>query len=392
MLRNLPCAGLLAGLLLAAPVWSQSPMMYVYHGLSEYGGSMFGYGETGLWAPSEWCQAFAGFCWDQYVSYVQLDLRLDSSSVAGSWSEQYNAAASTSVWSTVEVGRWQMTAHHREDVWYREDYWEWPMYAVLSQEATLEHTVYPLISISGGQIVYDGDWSYFYVTVERGTPTSYAWSFDYPFGAGNDPSVTFSNPDDEMTETDGHWFAYPDGECSASGSALYDINATVGFQTGPLSETTMLDVVVPWYPAGIVLPPTLQLVAVYYQSGGLWRVHPSTYAVRGNPSVWVYVPSYSQFYGKANAHEQVHYDQYVPGGNFHLSEDLWNPADARNAIINLTHTTKSGLDALVQATLDAYDLGQLTIDDSRKTQAEAEAYGVSDNITPRYIYQGGCAQ
>jgi len=107
--------------------------------------------------------------------------------------------------------------------------------------------------------------------------------------------------------------------------------------------------------------------------------------------VSVYVPSYSQFYGKANAHEQVHDDQYMPGGSYHLSEDLWNPTAARNAIINLTHTTEQGLEALVDATFNAYDQGQLAIDASRRAQAEAEAYGVSDNIAPRYIYQGSCA-
>lgn len=50
-LRSLLCACLLAGLLLAAPVWSQSPMMYVYQSLSENGGYVFGYGETSVWAP-----------------------------------------------------------------------------------------------------------------------------------------------------------------------------------------------------------------------------------------------------------------------------------------------------------------------------------------------------
>ncbi len=367
-------------------------MMYQYQSLSENGGYVFGYGETALWAPADWCQAWWGFCWDQYTTYVQLDLSLDSSSIGGNWAAQYNMFAATSVWSTVEAGQWQLNAYHQLEVTYRSNYWEWPQYALLSQSATLNHTVYPQMSISSGQIAYDGDWSNFYVTVQRGTPTSYAWSFDNPPGAGNGPNVNFSAPGSQATNTDAHWFAYPDGECSASGSAIYDINATVGFSTGPLSGTTMLDVVVPWYPAGIVLPPTLQLVPILYQSGGLWRVHPSTFAVRGDASVSVQVPSYSQFYGKANSHEQVHYDQYMPGGSYHLSEDLWNPTAARDAIINLTHATEQGLEALVDATFRAYDQGQLVIDASREAQAEAEAYGVSDNIAPRYIYQGSCAQ
>ncbi len=383
-LRKLLCAGLLGCTLVAAPVWSQSPMMYQYQSLSENGGYVFGYGETGLMQPADWCQAWPGFCWDQYTSYVQLDLSVDSSSIGGNWAAQYNLFAATSVWCTVEAGQWQLNAYHQLEVTYRSNYWEWPQYALLSQSATLNHTVYPQISVSSGQIVYDGDWSNFYVTVERGTPTSYAWSFDNPPGAGNEPDVNFSAPDSQATNTDAHWFAYPDGECSASGSAIYDINATVGFPTGPLSDTSMLDVVVPWSPGGVYHAPTLSLYLYRYQSGGLWHVHPSTFLTRGNPYAFVNVPPYSQFYGKANAHEQVHLDQY---GTNRLKGDLYNPSEARDAIINLTHVTEQGLIALANSTVAAYVQDQVAIDLSRTPQAEAEAYGVSDSISPRYVYQ-----
>jgi hypothetical protein len=383
-LWKLLCTGMLAGLLLAAPVWSQSPLMYTYNSLNENGGYVFGYGETDLLAPADWCQAWAGFCYDEYASYVTLDLSLGSSSMGGNWAYENNAPAWTSVWSEVEVGEWQLDAHHDLEVWYREDYWEWPMYAWLTEWTTLYYTVYPQISISSGQIVYDGDGANFYVTVERGTPTSYAWSFDYPAGAGNGPSVSFSDPYAETTSTDAHWFAYPDGECSASGSAIYDITATVGFQSGSLNETTMLDVVVPWQPGGEYYAPTLTLYLYRYQSGGLWRVHSSTFLTRSNPFVSVSVPAYSQFYSKADEHEQVHVDKYGPG---RLKGDLYSPTGARNAIINLTHSTEQGLIDLVHATVDSYRQDQTNIDTSRTAQAEAEAYGVSDDIAPRYIYQ-----
>jgi hypothetical protein len=152
----------------------------------------------------------------------------------------------------------------------------------------------------------------------------------------------------------------------------------------------MLDVVVPWYPAGVTLQPTLVLYPTYYQSGGLWRVHPSTYFARTYPTKIVYIPSSSQFYGKAEAHEQVHWDQYAPGGSYHLNEDLWNPTAARDAIINLTAPTEQALDSLVEQARLSYDQSQFAIDQSRENQAETEAYGVSDNISPRYIYQASC--
>ncbi len=213
----------------------------------------------------------------------------------------------------------------------------WDFLSDLSED---ELTVDPEISISSGQIAEDGDGAYFDVTVGLGSPTGYEWSFDYPSGARNNPDVDFSDPYDDSTNTDAHWFAYPDGACTASSSAVYDITATVGFQSGPVSDITMLDVVVPWYPGGETWQPTVIPYVSLYQSGGLWRVNPSSFFARTNPAALVYIPSSSQFHDKAEEHEQVHYDQYAAGGSYHLLEDLWNPTAARNAIINLTHTTE----------------------------------------------------
>jgi len=313
----------------------------------------------------------------------------------GAASTQENGPAEAWCYGTVDAGYWQLL-HTRElevawiDYWSPEYYWWQEDWFYVSGYHSL--TLNPEISISGGQIAYDGDGAYFDVIVGLGTPASYSWSFDYPSGAGNGPNVQFSPQHNDYTYTNAHWFAYPNGECTASGSAIYDITATVGFQSGPVSDTTMLDVVVPWVPAGITWPPTLIAYLYYYPSGGLWRVHSSTFLARTNPAVWVYVPSSSQFYEKAAAHEQVHYDQYSPGGSYHLNEDLWNPTAAREAIINLTNATQQGLDTLVDATLRSYDWSQLVINQARAAQAEAQAYGVSDNIAPRYIYQGGCGQ
>ncbi len=152
----------------------------------------------------------------------------------------------------------------------------------------------------------------------------------------------------------------------------------------------MLDVVVPWYPGGETWQPTVIPYVSLYQSGGLWRVDPSSFFARTNPAALVYIPSSSQFHDKAEEHEQVHYDQYAAGGSYHLLEDLWNPTAARNAIINLTHTTEQGLWDLVDAAVYSYLQDQADIDQARRDDAEEEAYDVSDEIAPRYIYQDGC--
>jgi hypothetical protein len=390
MLRNLLCAGLLGRTLVAATAWSQSPMMYQYQSLSENGGYVFGYGETALWAPADWCQAWWGFCWDQYTSYVQLDLSLDSSSIGGNWAAQYNMFAATSVWCTVEAGQWQLNAYHQLEVTYRSNYWEWPQYALLSQSATLNHTVYPQISISGAQRIYDGDYGNFGVTVQRGNPLWYSWSYAAPPGAGNNPSVTFSNPEDELTETDGHWFASPDSAC-APRYANYDVTGTTGFQTGPLSDTAGLTVSVPWIVGGETYPPTLIPHVSYAFVDGLWRVLPQTYFVRTNPFVYMYVPATSQFRSKVLLHEFHHQDQYQAGGISHLNEDLWNPTEARAAVINLTHATEAGLNNLIAGILNTYLATQEYVDQQvRWEEAEAEAYAISDPIAPAYLYQSGC--
>ncbi len=389
-LRRLLCAGILAGLLLAAPLWSQSPLMYVYHDLYQNSGYVFGYGETGLWQPAYWCQGWWDFCYDEYVSYVTLDLSVDSSSKGSNWGSQHNGPASTSVWSEVAVGEWRMDAHHDLELWYRENYWEWPMYAWLTNWTTLYQTVNPAISISSAQTIYDGDYGYFDVTVQLGDPSWYEWSFDAPSGSGNDPWVEFSTPYYHFTETDGHWFASPNSAC-APRYATYNVTATVGFQTGSLSDTAGLTVTVPWNPGGETYPPTLIPHVYYAFVDDRWRVLPKTTFQRTNPFVYLYVPSTSQFRNKVLAHEFHHQDQYQPGGISHLNEDLWNPEEAYDAVINLTHDTEDGLNNLIAGSLWTYLATQAYIDEQvRREEAEAEAYAISDPIAPAYLYQSGC--
>ena len=388
-LRLVLCAGVLAGPLasLATAQW-QDAQMYKYSGLTRDGSDVYGYSQTGLSYPWFACQyGYYDDCWEEYTSDAQANLYRDSVWQHGDASTQDNGPAEAWCYATAAVGYWQLIHTHEVDVsWI--DYWSpeyyWWQQDRLESSGSRSLTLNPEISISGGQIAYDGDGAYFDVAVGLGTPTSYSWSFGYPSGAGNSPNVQFSPQNNDYTYTDAHWFAYPNGECTASGSAIYDITSTVGFQSGPLSDTTMLDVVVPWQPGGEYYAPTLTLYLYRYQSGGLWRVDSSTFLTRSSPFAIVNVPSYSQFHSKTAAHEQVHVDQY---GSGRMRGDLYSPTDARNAIMNLTHSTEQGLIALAVATVASYVQSQESTDASRTAQAEAEAYGISDNIAPWYVYQ-----
>jgi hypothetical protein len=78
----------------------------------------------------------------------------------------------------------------------------------------------------------------------------------------------------------------------------------------------------------------------------------------------------------------------MPGGSFHTLEGVNNPTDARDAIINLTDTTQQGLQQKVNLALTAYYLNQaVALELYLRPMAEKEAYDVSDNIAPRYLYQ-----
>jgi hypothetical protein len=249
-------------------------------------------------------------------------------------------------------------------------------------------TVDPEISISGGQEAYDSEeWAADYtVTSEVGTPTSYEWSFDYTPGAGNNPLVNFSAPSEALTMTDAHWYAYPNGACTAQGVSTYWIIATVGFQYGATSDWTYLWVDGWWDPAGVTLPPWIESnVAYTCQGGTCWVVDQQTQLVRHPPGSDITVPTTSQFYEKARVHEEVHYNQYGPGG---INADLYNPAELRQQLLALKAGTEQQLLVLIEGTVNTYHATQAYIDEQmRWRETEAEAHAFSDTITPEYVYQ-----
>ena len=287
----------------------------------------------------------------------------------------------------MDIGAWSLQAQHAlSDVWYQDEYCGsyWIGYWPYERYPWPSVTVNPEISISSAQYIEDGGTAYFAVWAELGNPLWYWWSYQAAPGGGNNPHVIFWDPDLQWVWTDAHWYAYPNGECTASRSSQYTITATVGFDSGTLERSTWSNVIVPWSPGGETYAPQL-LGPVHYASvNGLWRVLPQTAFTRSNPFVLVNVSPYSQFHQKVWWHELVQVEQYEPGG---IKAQLYNPTDLRNAVINLTHATEAGLLALIQSAFDAYYSVQHYLEELLHYQAEGEAYSISDIIPPHYLYQ-----
>jgi len=246
----------------------------------------------------------------------------------------------------------------------------------------------PAISISGEQAIDDGEQGSFGVSVLRGVPISYAWSFWAPYYAGNSPEVTFTPGAGPSVTTDGHWFASPNLECSAQPISFYDITATVGFGSGPLTATTSLSINALWYPGGYTPTPSIDATGGY-----AWVFQGGRYVVSGignyrrvaptDSDVVINVPSNSQFHNKTFKHEHVHVTQFQPGGIF---ADLMGLGGLWTLMNGLSDTTLSGLTAQVNAAMASYTASQLVVFNQGIPEAERQAYAVSDTIPPQYIY------
>jgi hypothetical protein len=256
-------------------------------------------------------------------------------------------------------------------------------------------------AISPAQLINDGGTSSFSVTISANSSavSSYQWSFS-PIGQGNgnSPNVTFSNPTGAQTNTDGHWFAQPNGPCTASSVAGYQINAEVKFADGgDITHDAALTISVPWTQAGTTDGRKSDITGtpmVGQRADGKWVVKGIGSLGRKVPTsvadpffVTIFIPQSSQFYSKTVQHEQVHVDQFSAG---HLYGDLWNPQVFFGRISSFVATTQANLMTMINTDRLNYDTMEINIYGQRLPQAETEAYSVSDPIPPQYIYQAAC--
>lgn len=257
------------------------------------------------------------------------------------------------------------------------------------------------IKISDPQSIKDGEAASFRVTVlgaDQNKPPTYQWSFKAPGDAGNNPNVNFTDPAGSSTNTDGHWFAEPNQACPPNAGptgpywdAQYKIQNTVTIPNRKAKTVkTTSTVNAYWNPAGQVNPNDNDITGLPTMASdnkSLWHVTGKGNLARKVPTqATIFVIPQSQFYNKTAQHEQVHVTQWIAGPG-HLFGDLWNPDNFYNQIQNLTATSQAGLTIQINEAKVSFFNAQAAIYQQRVSQAEKEAFAVSDQIAPQYAYQ-----
>lgn len=260
--------------------------------------------------------------------------------------------------------------------------------AAVFRSASATVRVVPRVNISAPQTIIDGSTASFSTESPDATPSSINWSFTAASGAGNNPDVQFSPNGSTTTTTNGHWFAFPNNECTAPCDSTYTISCTVQFSLGfnvTVTVSTTLTVNGCWNPAGTVAPPTISGSPTigFDTSRNLWIVVDSGNLSRDLQSAVIHVPFESQFYLKTLEHESVHEQQYATG----MLSDIRTVNSLMADLFPLTDPTNAGLRAKINNAALAWAERQQAILVSRRSAIEREAHSVSDSITPRYLYQ-----
>jgi len=140
-----------------------------------------------------------------------------------------------------------------------------------------------------------------------------------------------------------------------------------------------------WNPAGHTPNPTITggPTIAFNTANNLWVVVNSGSLARGTTSATIFIPSSSQFYNKTETHENRHVTQWSSG----MLSDLLLVSSLMTQLSPLTDATQAGLITKINNASTSWFNGQETIYNSRLRAAEKDAYDVSDQIAPQYLYQ-----
>jgi hypothetical protein len=117
---------------------------------------------------------------------------------------------------------------------------------------------------------------------------------------------------------------------------------------------------------------------------GVWHITGIGNMVRVLPIPNVLVTPTSQFFNKVLQHEQVHVNQWQPGG---LVGDLYIPADLLSQVSGFTGTSQIDLTNKYNTALQNYRAAEDVIFGMRNKQLEHQAYLTSDPIPPQFMVQ-----
>ena len=278
-------------------------------------------------------------------------------------------------------------------------------------------------------------------TVTGDTPTSFAWSFTTPSNIHPpSPDIVIDPLDQAATKATARWFASPNLECPGSQlndqalkNSEYRLRLDVTTATSQAHDDARLIVKVPWAferdlscisPDGDVAAAYAPMpsVSLFYDAvlvGDRWQIDLSKLAVRREPTaectqtcvkdglvcVAKTLTRSSQFFTKLYLHELDHFSfLYDPG---RLGSNYWRADDLKAELTACTQdgtcTVRGSREDLIQRVRQVRD-NWIRSERQRWNpnspgppppwaglfRAEVEAYGVSDRIEPRFLYQGHC--
>ena len=318
-----------------------------------------------------------------HTAMVDTTLRSPNGRTSHMYAEDSNSARAD-VWLTYDpndLGIYFTNSDHDADCTFSE--------CIVCDEYTEATATQATATMSSAKTITDGLTATFSVTPHGATPTSIAWSFTYPQGAGNNPNVTFNPSNSQSTTTNGHWFAYPDTTCASGGlgfTSVYTIKSTVTFPGTTKIPSTTLTVSLLQIAGDTVRPTVVGDPAIFNQSQDVWVVNGAGSLTRTVPAVIIYFPTSSQFYNKTLAHENKHVQQWTSG----MVADLYLVSNLMTQLYPLTDSTESGLRAQISTAKNNWLAGQDGIWQTRSPAMEAEAYAAADPIAPQYAYQSSC--
>jgi len=246
----------------------------------------------------------------------------------------------------------------------------------------------PNIALSIPQVAMDGETVYFEINILAGNPINYHWSFETRSGARDIAQLKIENAVSPATLSVAYWYSTGHNKCGIDFTSVYTIKALVTFDNGAqVSKTASFAVSVGKNWGGNVDPPITKGSPEirFDERSKQWVITgPGTLERVSNP-LKLRLPPTSQFYEKVLRHEEVHVKQFEDG----ILSDLFRIGSLMDWLqkASLSDPDKRALEQKISTTISNWRQSQQMVMVKRLPAAEREAYAVSDQIAPGYIFQ-----
>jgi hypothetical protein len=246
----------------------------------------------------------------------------------------------------------------------------------------------PRIDMSVPAAAMDGDTVTFAVSTIGGKAVSYLWSFETKSGSKDGAHLKIENAAGPATPAMAFWYSTGHDICGIDFASTYRIKVRVTFDDGEqVTKAASFVVRVDKNWGGNVDPPAVRGAPEIRFDEKLkrWFITGSGTLKRVPNPLKMRIPRTSQFYEKVMKHEQVHVKQFENG----ILSDLFRVDSLMKWLqkANLSDTERQPLEQKIFAEISNWKQGQQQAMMKRLPAAEREAYAVSDQIAPRYIFQ-----